>query len=172
MSLRLFFALWPAPPVREALATAAAPLLESCAGRPVPAQNYHLTLAFLGEVESSRLDSLRAAAGSVHTAAFDLVLDTFGHWSRAGSAWLGSSRPKPAAAVLAATLWAALEPLGFTPETRPFVPHLTVLRRCRRCELPASPPPVRWPVREFVLVRSETRPEGAVYEILDRWGLA
>ncbi|NGX15258.1 RNA 2',3'-cyclic phosphodiesterase [Wenzhouxiangella sp. XN24] len=170
--MRLFFALWPAPPVRKALSAAAAPLLEACEGRPVAARNYHLTLAFLGKVEASRLDPLRAAAGSVHATAFELALDTFGHWPRAGVAWLGSSRPTPAATALAAALWAALEPLGFPPETRPFVPHLTLLRRCRHCELPAVPQPVRWPVREFVLVRSETRPEGADYEILDRWELA
>ena len=171
MSLRLFFALWPAPPVRAALAAAAAPLRQACPGRPVPASNYHLTLAFLGKVEAAELDPLRAAAAAVRSPGFDLSMDTSGHWPRAGVAWLGTRQPTPAAAALATNLWTALGPLGYTPGARPFEPHLTVMRRCRRCTPPPPPGPVEWPVREFVLVCSETRPEGAHYAIIGRWAL-
>jgi len=178
--IRLFFALWPDEALRETLAEAAGPLRAACDGRPVPKSNYHLTLAFLGGVEASRLDGIRDAAAGVAagfaagfgTPGFELVLDTAGHWRRAGVAWLGARRPPEAAEQLAGFLWQALEPLGFAAEQRPFRPHLTVLRGCRRCVEVGPVAPVAWPVRDFVLVRSETRPEGARYEIVGRWGLA
>lgn len=172
MKSRLFFALWPDEALRAALADAARPLLAACDGRPVPASNYHLTLAFLGGVEQARVAEIRAAAAKVAAGPFELVLDSHGHWRRAGVAWLGSRRPPEAAGRLARLLWEALEPLGFEAEQRPFRPHLTVLRGCRRCDEVGPVTPVAWPVRDFVLVRSETRPEGARYQIVDRWGLA
>lgn len=172
MRLRLFFALWPDAPVRVALATAAAPLVAACPGRAVPTSNYHLTLAFLGVVDAARLEPLRAAAGSVSGTPFVLSIDVHGHWPRPRVAWLGCATPPAAAAGLAASLWAALAPLGLEAEARPFRPHLTVLRDCRRCDWPGPVAPVRWPVRDFVLVSSETLPGGPRYEVIAQWPLA
>jgi 2'-5' RNA ligase len=171
LRLRLFFALWPDAPVRDALGEAARPMLEACRGRRVAQRNYHLTLAFLGGVPAARLDALRTAAGAVRAAPFDLVMDCHGHWPEARVAWLGCRRIPAAAPALAQGLWAALEPLGFPPDPRPFRPHLTVLRACRACDWPGPLAPVTWPVRDFVLVRSETLPAGPVYEVVDRWPL-
>lgn len=176
MKLRLFFALWPADPVRDALAAAAAPLLEACRGRRIPQRNYHLTLAFLGGVPAGRLEAVRAAAATVEAEAFALSMDCHGHWRGPRVAWLGCRRSPEAADGLARALWAALEPLGFRPDPRPFRPHLTVLRGCRACDWPGPVAPVPWPVDEFVLVQSkisgsETSFPGPRYEVLDRWPL-
>lgn len=172
MRLRLFFALWPDEPVRNALGEAARPLLEACRGRRVAKRNYHLTLAFLGGVPAARLDEIRAAAAGVRAAPFELLLDCHGHWPGPRVAWLGCRRPPEAADALAQALWAALEPVGFRPDKRPFRPHLTVLRGCRQCDWPGPVTPVAWPVRELALVSSETLPEGPHYTLLDRWPLA
>jgi RNA 2',3'-cyclic 3'-phosphodiesterase len=173
LKLRLFFALWPADPVRDALAAAAAPLLETCRGRRVPKRNYHLTLAFLGGVAAGRLDDVRAAAATAAAAPFTLCMDCHGHWPGPRVAWLGCRRPPDAADRLARALWAALEPLGFRPDPRPFRPHLTVLRGCRACDWAGPVAPVAWPVDDFVLVKSgsDTSFPGPHYEVLDRWPL-
>ena len=166
MKLRLFYALWPAPQVRTALADAARPLLEACRGRRVPTRNYHLTLAFLGGVPEQRLDELHAAAAGVTVEPFTLRIDRHGHWRGPQVAWLGCSRTPAAATVLADDLRHALEPLGFKPDPRPFRPHLTVLRGCRACDWSGEIEPVEWPVSGFVLVRSETLPGGPVYRVV------
>jgi len=166
LKLRLFYALWPAPEVRDALAAAARPLLEACRGRRVPKRNYHLTLAFLGSVPQQRLDELHAAAGKVTVEPFTLRIDRHGQWRGPQVAWLGCSNPPAAATQLADNLRAALEPLGFEPDARPFQPHLTVLRGCRACDWDGEIAPVEWPVRGFVLVRSETLPGGPVYRVV------
>jgi RNA 2',3'-cyclic 3'-phosphodiesterase len=168
LRLRLFFALWPDDPVRNALAAAAAPLLEACRGRRVAKRNYHLTLAFLGGVPARLLDGICAAAAGVGAEPFDLEFDSHGHWAGPRVAWLGCRQPPTAADALAQALWTVLEPLGFRPDTRPFRPHLTVLRGCARCDWPGPVAPVGWPVRDFVLVRSETLPAGPRYEVLGR----
>jgi RNA 2',3'-cyclic 3'-phosphodiesterase len=172
LRLRLFFAMWPDESVREALGAAARPLLEACPGKPVPRGNYHLTLAFLGAVEASRLEALRAAAAGVRAEPFDLVMDCHGHWARPRVAWLGCRQPPAASARLAAAAWAALAPLGFKAEERPFVPHLTVLRHCRACAWPGPVTPVDWPVRDFALVSSVTRAAGPEYTVIERRPLA
>ena len=169
--LRLFFALWPDAPLRDALAAAAAPLLEACRGRRVAKRNYHLTLAFLGGVPARMLDGIRAAAAGVAAGPFDLQIDSRGHWAGPRVAWLGCRQTPPAADALAQALWAALEPLEFRPDPRLFRPHLTVLRGCASCDWPGPVAPVAWPVRDFVLVRSETLPAGPRYEVVDRWPL-
>jgi RNA 2',3'-cyclic 3'-phosphodiesterase len=169
--LRLFFALWPDEETREALASAAAPLIAACRGRPVAKRNYHLTLAFLGGVAEARLEEIRAAAAGLRAAPFEFVLDGHGHWPKPRVAWLGCRRPPPEAEALARALGAALAPLGFRPDPRPFAPHLTVLRGCRRCDWEGEIAPVPWPVRDFVLVKSETLDSGARYELIDRWAL-
>jgi 2'-5' RNA ligase len=46
-----------------------------------------------------------------------------------------------------------------------------VLRKCRACDWAGPVARVCWPVRDFVLVKSETRPAGPEYEVLARWGL-
>ncbi len=57
---RLFFALWPDPPTRTALAMLVdgLPLV---GGRRVPAENLHLTLAFLGNVDEGAAAAARVA---------------------------------------------------------------------------------------------------------------
>lgn len=171
MKLRLFFALWPDDAVCNALAAAARPLLEACPGRRIPSRNYHLTLAFLGGVAEDQLDAIRAAAATVRADTFDLCLDVHGHWRGPKVAWLGCSNPPVTARTLAGALWAALQPLGFQPDPRPFRPHLTVLRGCTACDWPGPVTPVDWPVRDFALVRSETLPEGPRYTVIGRWPL-
>jgi RNA 2',3'-cyclic 3'-phosphodiesterase len=172
LKLRLFFALWPDDAVRNALAESAGPLFQACRGRRVAKRNYHLTLAFLGSVPAARLDELCSAAAGVRAGSFELAMDCHGHWPGPRVAWIGCRRPPPAAGMLAQLLWAALAPLGFRAEQRPFWPHLTVLRGCRTCDWPGPIETVAWPVRDFVLVRSDTLPSGPHYEIVGRWPLA
>ena len=171
MKLRLFFALWPGPELRDALAAAARPLLGACRGRRVPKRNYHLTLAFLGSVPAARLEDLRAVTATVSAAPFQLLLDRHGHWPGPRVAWLGCRQFPGAAEALVAALWSALAPLGFQPDPRPFRPHLTVLRGCRACDWEGAITPVDWPVSDFALVRSDTLPTGPRYAVLESWPL-
>lgn len=168
---RVFFALWPEPAVRDRIQAALAQL-PRIRGRPVGRANWHITLSFLGAIDEQGLAAATAAAEAVDAARFELVLDQFGHFPRAGVVFLGAGAVPEAGAALVAALDQRLEQAGFEPRWRPWRPHLTLWRKNRRRPRLTGPAePVRWPVHEFVLVRSELTPGGAEYTVTRRFPL-
>lgn len=168
---RLFFALWPDQHVRAVLAAIASLCGTECGGRAVPAPNIHLTLAFLGEVDSERVCEVSALAEAIRSRPFEWVLDTRGYWRRNRIVWMGGSETPPALRDLARELMEALRAHGVRYDTRDYVPHITLVRDARRPPRSPPPAPIVWPVSEFVLVRSTTGRQSSVYEILARWPL-
>jgi len=65
----------------------------------------------------------------------------------------------------------ALRDAGFPVDARPHVPHVTLLRHSAGGEVPLCTP-VRWPINDFVLVKSRTESSGAQYDVIRRWPLA
>ena len=65
MSLRLFFAFWPEPFQQVALAEATRGVAERSGGQPVPPENLHVTLVFLGSVPESNIDRVESIATKV-----------------------------------------------------------------------------------------------------------
>jgi len=169
---RLFFALWPDPDTRAALVEVQRGV-RGAGGRAVPPDNLHITLLFVGAADEAMSRRLEAAAGAVGGQAFHLRFDRLGWWSGARVTWLAPSRlPEPLIA-LAARLRRAAMDLGVTVDARPFSPHLTLYRRCRRAPRDAQPvAAVDWQPDGFCLVASETRAEGARYDVLRHWSFA
>jgi 2'-5' RNA ligase len=167
--MRLFFALWPGEAVRRALAGVAGPLAQLASGRPVPAANLHLTLAFLGEVAADRIVDLHEAAGTVRVARFEVVLDQVGSFRAARVAWAGASRMPAALASLQSSLDAALRARGFKLEDRAFAAHVTLARKIEKPVPRAAMPPIRWRPRDFALVHSQ--PGTGRYAVVESWPL-
>ena len=141
--------------------------------KPVPEQNYHLTLAFLGNAPREAIPNIIAAARGMHFEAFTLRLDGFACWSRSQIAWLGPQQCPKALKCLVNNLWTALEPLGFKPNPRPFVPHVSIARRVSGAtDVHLETETIEWTVDDFVLVKSKTLPTGAVYTPLEHFPAA
>lgn len=181
--VRVFFALELAAALREEAGRAADALRErvgAAAGLDVRwtrPEAWHVTLRFLGDIATSRLGELLAAAGEalVALAPFELRLGE------------GIAFPPRRARVLALDLVphaplvaaaAALERVavdcGFEAEKRAFAPHLTLGRvrrgNLRAGEIPAVAAAGRavQSVREVALLRSELQRTGARYTPLGR----
>jgi len=167
---RLFFALWPDETVRLQLAGYKS-LLKGCGGRPVIPENLHITLAFLGSVEADTRRCLEQAADAISLPAFTLKLDQLGYWRRPQVVWLGAEHTPESLLALAAALKQAMLGCDLEPESRPFQAHLTLMRKARRGPAQDPAEALNWPVGEFALVVSETRPEGVRYEVLRKWML-
>jgi len=60
----------------------------------------------------------------------------------------------------------------YVPETRPFVPHITLWRKVKRVQLPEAVVPTVWSVPRFVLASSRTLASGAEYRIEQTWPLS
>jgi len=165
---RLFFALWPTDETRAALVAASRLVLRSGGGRPVPADRYHVTLAFLGDQPATSIDRLQVMT-SVATPEFDLVLDCFGHWPGPGVLWIGPRQRPDGLVALAAQIRAELDASGISYDGRDFKPHVTLARKVMTLPELGAPAPVHWPVRTFVLVQSVATPAGPVYDVIHRY---
>ena len=100
--------------------------------RPVALDRLHVTLKFLGETEKRRVSEIseviQNVAGRHLSHSISLRgLGAFPGPHRPSVFWVGIQEGQTLRA-LAAALEAELSPLGFVPESRPFQPHLTMLR--------------------------------------------
>lgn len=175
---RLFLALWPSPAQRQALWQAVHTTVERGGGRPVPARNYHLTLAFLGAVPEARLGDLRAAATAVaarnHRPGgpfLHCILDGIEWWRRPRVLVATASGAATAAEALARELQSSLAAAGFRPDPKPFRPHVTLARKVSRATIGAATLSVPLSFDGFVLVDSTTEPGGSVYSVIASWAL-
>ena len=157
---RLFVAVWPPPAVIEAVQ--ALPIDESDAVRRSTPEQLHVTLRFLGSVEDvqSVVDALR----TVEHAPVDVTVGPATRRLGPGVLMV----PVRGVDSLAAAL-----PL---PSDRPFTGHLTVARARNRRQIPRSlegvPMRAQWRATAFALVRSQTKPTGAVYDDVAVFSLA
>jgi 2'-5' RNA ligase len=136
------------------------------------AENIHLTMAFLGEVAESRLADVQAAARRVRARGCNMRLEEARYWPHNRIVWVGTREAPAPLATLAADLKRELEAEGFQLEARPFQVHITLLRKAHKPrELPELPA-LDWPVREFLLMRSNIERDGARYEVLERYTCA
>ncbi|BCB25897.1 RNA 2',3'-cyclic phosphodiesterase [Sulfurimicrobium lacus] len=170
---RLFFALWPDAAVCGALDQAGRKLRDACGGRQMRCNNIHLTLVFLGNVEITRIDALRAVGDGVALPPFVMTLNQLGWWRHNRVAWAAPDTTPGPLLALVNQLQDGLRVAAFAFDDRPvYAPHVTLLRnaRCEKAEWPAFESQ-EWVANEFVLVRSVTREEGATYEAIGRWSL-
>lgn len=168
---RLFFAAWPAAELQEKLGSLAQELKRECGGRATAASNIHLTLAFLGDVERSRVARFESIAASIKARRFDLLVEHVEYWQHNRIVWGGVNESPDALHALVNDLGSALAPEGFRPERRPYVPHITLLRNARRAPLASAIAPVGWPVSRLALVESARSESGRAYEVLREWPL-
>ncbi len=172
---RLFVALRPPAAMRARLiATMGGP----ASARWQRDDQLHLTLRFIGEVDRHTGEDIAAALGAVHFPRFSLALDGGGGFDRRGridSLWAGVT-PHGEVSRLHAKVNQALSRVGIAPETRAYLPHITIAR-VGRAATPAFPPvsalssdPCE--MTEFCLYESVLGREGAAYMIVDRYPLA
>ncbi|WP_426165450.1 RNA 2',3'-cyclic phosphodiesterase [Sandarakinorhabdus sp. DWP1-3-1] len=171
--IRLFVALELPPPVRDRLLGAMGGV--SGARWQTDAQ-LHLTLRFIGEVDRHQARDIAAALGSVHVVPFKLALGDIGTFDRRGridTLWVGVT-PQAEVAALARRVDQALVRVGVSPETRAFVPHITVARFGRDAGpmggFPLLPLPVApFDVTGFALWESRMGRDGSEYSVVDRY---
>lgn len=175
-SVRLFFALWPQEAVRKQLARLARRIADQCAGRCVRPENLHLTLAFIGEVDSSVVPILRQAGSVIHRTSFDLLLDKLHCWGKGSIIAAGVSQPCGELTVLVQDLRNQLSAAGVRYDTVKFVPHVTLVRNAKRepeqKHFPETIPPIDWVADRWSLVQSRPTPYGSAYQSLADWALA
>jgi len=167
--IRLFCALRLPEAALDGLAAWQA-LLPAAAGvRVVSRENLHVTLAFLGNRPAGDVPEIAAALAASAAEARRPVLEVGRYRETRSVGMVVLTEREPCARALAGALHARLERLGvYTPERRPWTPHVTVLRFRRRPGLRLDPPALG-PVSpsEAALYHSALRRDGAQYEVLE-----
>lgn len=185
--MRTFVALLLPGEVRQALAAEIdrlRPLARDVAW--VAADNLHLTLKFLGEVEPVRVELVAATLETIATGAavFELGVRGLGAFpspARPRVIWAGVDAGALAAAALAGRIDEALARLDFEREARAFAGHVTL----GRVRLPRRDPKLAaalgaaadrrfgaFRVEQVTLMQSELGPRGARYTEIGSWPLA
>ena len=149
-------------------------LRELPAGRVVPPENLHVTLAFLGSQAPGNVGAITAALQESAGSAEPPCLRVRGYRETRSVGMLTFDDEGGRATALAERLHAALEELGvYRREDRPWLAHVTVLRfrerprQSRSGHGPALPelgPVVPSDAAVFI---SRLRPSGAVYEAVE-----
>ena len=170
-SMRCFFAVWPDAAARRRIAAAAALVEGGDGARPVPPENYHLTLAFVGEIAAAQLAVLRQVGRELRAPGFTLAFDAYEYW------------PKPEVVVAAAReipsalsgLWQRLHrdlnEHGLALAPKRLRPHVALARKVTQAPVWPAMSPFEWSALEFSLVRSESAAAGPVYTVVDTWPL-
>ena len=145
----------------------------------------HLTLKFLGEIESSRVETVQSRLPKISEAVapFRMYVSGSGCFpgrNRPRVFWLGLDQGESNSLTeIQALLENILEPLGLERETRRFFPHLT-LGRVKQPDdfsniytfFDKHPFPKKtFPITEIFFMRSELKPSGAEYSVIGRYPL-
>jgi RNA 2',3'-cyclic 3'-phosphodiesterase len=169
--MRLFFALLPDSQVRHTITTAAHALELGAASALVPPENYHVTLAFVGEVPASQIPALLNIGAAQRSAKFAIRFDAYEYW------------PTPKVVVVAARecpqslegLWQRLQTdlarHDLAPEHQHLRPHVTLARKVSQAPVLQAMSAIGWSAQAFSLMHSNTAGARPIYTVVDTWPL-
>lgn len=143
-------------------------------------EGLHVTLKFIGHVDDSVVEKIKAALASIKATPFEVRFEGVGFFPNPNAArvfWAGvdggDNLPR-----LASSIDATMEKLGIPREAKPYHPHLTLARTSSR-PLRGLKPLLDEPLpqfgtmtaREFFLYLSQPQKGGSKYTKLERYAL-
>ena len=125
--MRLFTAICFDDETKNALFSAGKEAEKLSSGNFTKKENLHLTLVFIGETD--RKDDIEKAISKIDFPSFDFKISGTGTFEK-GIFWAGISENEKLKN-LYKTVFEKLRKIGFEPEEREFVPHITLARKFR-----------------------------------------
>ena len=168
--MRLFIAAELPGEITDALAETSALLRAHVRGRYVAPDSFHVTLAFLGDVEGARVERAISAIdkGCRDATAFAVELGDLGSFGRRSKAtlWQGFRDPGALPAI-AESVRDELSACGFAFDEKPFRAHITLMRAADLTSgaLP-SPSIAKGEIDSITLFKSDLSGARPVYEPL------
>lgn len=183
--LRLFFAIDLTDEIRNKLAVLIEEFKYQTWGHKihwVPPENLHLTLRFIGPCKTEQVAQLiqnaqESILANTAVIPFSLQLKSVQLFPTSARPRIisVSFHPTPELFQLAFTVEQAVVASGFTPETRPYLPHLTLGRivQHKKISLDKWPSLTEYslPVDQIYLLNSEEQHGRRIYEILQKINL-
>lgn len=147
-----------------------------------PKDKLHITLKFLGDTETNKIDGIRTCIGEIvrNYTSIDLEFNKFGMFYRDKNPsilWLGLNK-NVALKQLFLELEKGISSFGFLKEKRDFKPHLTILRvkgkedLVKLNKLIAEPETgLKFKGEKITLFKSTLLSSGSVYETVENYFL-
>lgn len=130
---------------------------------------FHITLAFLGNIETDKLDRLLENAALIAAPAFELELNSILALYRQKMLWLTPQKTPENLNQLISKLRFIIGETGISTKNQRFSAHVTLARKLRDRPTCHSVPTVRWPVNSFCLVESILGKPSACYKVRQQW---
>ena len=146
--------------------------------RFMPAENWHVTLRFLGDISEDKIgevrDTIKNALPAQSNFEITFNLPIIFPNNKHPSVLALQAACNPALIEFTEKLNHALNRNGCGHDKQSFRPHLSLARVRQRHAVINNPAPFEYkmPVEHIVLVQSETLPEGAKYTVLKRFALS
>ena len=178
--MRLFIGIPMAPEVTAQLAAVRDGLARPNDGlRWSAPEAWHITLQFLGNTTPAQFDCVVEHLRSIKSAPVPVKLEGLSFFERSGVFFAGVHL-SPELIALQKTVVAATSHCGFTPEDRPYHPHITLARnrgrengiRALKPRVGPAPPFAAFTANEFLLYESFPNAQGSRYEVRARFALA
>lgn len=143
-------------------------------------ETWHITLQFLGETSPEKYHCVLPRLREIRSPHIPIWLEGTGCFDRAGVFYAGVN-VSPELRALQKLVVTATAKCGFTPEDRPYHPHVTlarargdsrqILRKLKTRTNPKATFP-RFTAPEFLLYEAFLGPGGSCYEVRERFFLA
>lgn len=166
---RLFFALWPDDELRVTIRKHLKKVIQHGGGKRVHEQNLHITLCFLGSLDDEALRCVEQFADTLQFQAVDLIIDKADFWQKPRILWAGCTHVPQNLISFVHQLNLGMNDCGISLDARPFVPHITLMRKVNKAPQDMEFKAFHWNSTTFSLVESQTLPEGVKYTVIKRW---
>jgi 2'-5' RNA ligase len=154
---------------RQCITTAARALKLDPSARAVPPENFHMTLAFVGEVPESQLEACLKIGESQRARGFTVRFDSYEYWPKA-RAVVAAAREFPSSLE---RLWqqirADLAQYNHALKHEQLRPHVTIARKVPQAPVLQAMSSFDWKVQAFTLMQSDTAGTRSIYTVLDTW---
>ncbi len=180
--MRLFIGIPLSPAATDALAAVANQLRSKAASGSVRwsrRESWHITLQFLGSTKPEQYECIAGRLRELSYPPVRIELGSLGTFDRAGVLYV-EVRVTPELPGLQQAVTASTSRCGFTPEDRPYHPHITLARRKGKggtelrsfnMQMQRQPKLAGFTAESFILYESIPTPEGSRYEVLEQFPL-
>ena len=164
---RLFFALWPNASTREQCINVLNAVSFKQA-KPVQAANIHVTLLFLGNLDSGKEELIKQELMNIVVPTITLIFNRLSFWEKSGILCLTSTNSCPEIESVVESLEKIARKLTIQVDRRPFKPHVTLVKKVKT-QIELKFEPIIWHSDAICLVESCRITDGIEYRIVEKW---
>lgn len=164
-------AAFPNKITQKRLAQKAEELHTTCGGRIIKTHHIHLTLIFLGNINTDRIDTLLETMKRISVKKFELELNKISYWKHNQIVFAGAVHYPDELFVLVESLKNSLTEAGFLFDNRDYKPHVTLIKKASHLANDQLIKPILWHINKWHLVQSKPGQKGVDYISLAHWPL-